>query len=206
MNPPSLLDPCQRGHDPSFTADGAVLIPLADGSRAIVDLDDYDLVRDRKWAGNLHSGVHRLGTLKSLKSTILGLPRGTHRILHVDGDTHNCRRSNLRAIHQEARGGRPSSKLAPRRSFTVVFGGVDYNLIKRHAVACSSLPTTWLQRLLSCNFDDQQLGDDRRALVDRHAIMIRLDVDRFHQIEEKAKENGVSVSSFIRRIVFSWIG
>lgn len=42
-------DACQRGREPVIRDDGSVEIPLTSGQIALVDLDDYDLVKDRKW-------------------------------------------------------------------------------------------------------------------------------------------------------------
>lgn len=82
-------------------------ITLSDGTTAVCDAEDADLVRGNNWS--LGAGNHPISGLGKLAHVILG--RSCHWIDHKDRDARNNRKSNLRyATKQENAWNRSKAK------------------------------------------------------------------------------------------------
>lgn len=104
-----------KGH--TFNGDGTVSINLGHGFVTVIDADDFDLVRHVVWGptrrrGHVYAHIMRGSKSIRMHQVLLDIPDGMFGD-HVDGDTLNNRRSNLRictraqnAWNQAARNGR----------------------------------------------------------------------------------------------------
>lgn len=73
------------------------IVPLSDGSEAIVDAADFDIVNGWNWQGknNKSGAVYAYGRRHRPLHRFLA-PPGVGPVDHADGDTLNNRRANLR--------------------------------------------------------------------------------------------------------------
>lgn len=84
-------------------------IPLTQGRITLVDNDIYELVKDLKWcwrkgatkkfkgyAGKTFSADHGLSGMMFLHHVVIGYPLNGLKVDHIDGDSLNNQRSNLR--------------------------------------------------------------------------------------------------------------
>lgn len=76
----------------------AMIYPLKDGSFALIDAEDYDLVKDYKWykSRGYITTKHDKKTM-SLHRLIMNFPAGLE-VDHINGVRHDCRKSNLRIV------------------------------------------------------------------------------------------------------------
>lgn len=90
-------------------ADGTVSILLTREQVAIIDRRDVDTVGSRRWYAHLTNGQWYAATklarpgheLVNLGSSILRVSIGSEEcVTYIDGDSLNCRRSNLRIAHR----------------------------------------------------------------------------------------------------------
>jgi hypothetical protein len=75
-------------------------IPIGRGRVAIIDDEDWELVKDFKWVANKSAKNHVYVIAQiSLHRLLMGLKPGDKRqVDHIDGDGLNNRRSNLRVV------------------------------------------------------------------------------------------------------------
>lgn len=126
---PSSADKCQRGREPVVRGDGSIEIPLTHGMVAVVDAEDYPLVRGHLWYSTVNGGL--------AYAKRRPLPRGTpqiymHRALvgatggdvdHINHDTLDNRRANLRATTHQ----RNQCNMRKRARALSAFKGVTWN-------------------------------------------------------------------------------
>ena len=79
-----------------------ICIPLTQGKHAIIDNDDWELVSKHKWFANKLGGKFYAATYNvrpinlPMHRLILGLPDSSMWVDHIDGNTLNNTRANLR--------------------------------------------------------------------------------------------------------------
>lgn len=100
--------PCHykaHGRRPQNNGDGTVTIPLTRGESTVIDEADLPLVANRSWSlkgGHVPYAVANIrGRIVKLHQLLIDIPEGMV-CDHIDGDSLNNRRSNLRVCtHQE---------------------------------------------------------------------------------------------------------
>ena len=128
--------------------DGTSLIPLSRGKWAIVDTDDVPMIAEFSWAaGNQGGGfTYARGWVEGKKvflhRFLLGSPNGK-RVDHINGDTLDNRRSNLRVVthSQNVMNGRSHGDNQYSK-----YRGVEFNKTKRQWTAriCVNYKRTYL--------------------------------------------------------------
>lgn len=128
--------------------DNTSLIPLSRGKWAIIDTPDLDIVSPYSWAagsqgnGFFYARAWVDGEKVFLHRHLMGYPAGK-RVDHINGDTLDNRRSNLRVASssENSMNGRPHSD-----NLYTKYRGVEYNKTKRQWTAriCVNYNRTYL--------------------------------------------------------------
>ncbi len=125
------IDSPLKGHRTAYVrSDGIGIVPLANGEIVLVDATDVPLLQGKQWnrgrTGSRHvQAANPGGNLHSL------LLPGAGRIVHVDGDTLNCQRSNLREAKPLEI---PRTRRKTIRPTSSQYTGVSWNKARRHLI------------------------------------------------------------------------
>jgi len=166
-------DRCQRGEETALAPDGAIRIPLTQGQYATVSAEDYPRVSGHRWY------AHWVPPTRSFRAVRMTRDRGgprdslefMHRVImgvddpkldvdHIDHDTLNNRRENLRVATRAANAS--NQRKMPGTSSR--FKGVTWNRRGRKWIAqiTSGYEHRVLGRFLS--EEDAARAYDRAAL------------------------------------------